>query len=233
MARIHIWGGGPYHPYREQGGWLIQQLSPWGNEVVYSEERSVFDWETLSRADLLIIMGLEWSGMMELDASLWEDSSRKPERYEPFSDEHMTAVQRFLSEGRALLCLHAGLASFDDRPEFEEIFDGRFVWGQSTHPPYAEFEVQVVHPEHPILAGVGNFVTPDELYYNLREPRRSAVLLEAEYDGRRWPLAWAGSYGEARTAYIALGHDMRSFATPSFQSVVHNAISWLLDQENS
>ena len=229
MATIHVWGGGPYHPTRAQTALLGEQLRPLGHELVYGDDRSMFDPGRLSRADLLILMGLDWSGVTKVAPDVWVEPQPIPAAYVPLADEHFGAIRAYLDAGKPLLCHHSALLSFDERPELAEIFDGRWIDGRSSHPPYREFTVRVRESDHPAVAGLGSFETSDEIYINLIEPRRSEVLLEAEHDGRLWPLAWAGRYGESKLFVSALGHDMGSYASPALQRLMRNAVGWLLD----
>jgi len=226
MANIAIWGGGPYHPTLAQADWLIGALEDrgWTGEYWSAREGLAVRAE---RSDVLVVSRLEWSGMGSLDPKLWEEPESTPHPYSPLSDEELDALKAHLASGGGLLCLHSAIASYDERSELEEIFDGRWVWGWSTNSKYEEFDVSVVGGEHPIVAGVSDFRITDELYYNLNGPTNSEVLLEASYDGRTWPLAWAGAHSGGKTAYIGLGHDMAAFANPSLQRLLLNAVEWL------
>lgn len=228
MARIHIWGGGPYHPTRAQAALLGERLRPLGHELLYGDDRSVFDPGRLSGADLLILMGLDWSGVTKVAPEAWVEPQPIPTSYEPLSDEHFGAIRAHLDAGKPLLCHHSALLSFDERPELAEMFDGRWIGGQSSHPPYRQFPVRVRESDHPAVAGLEDFETSDEIYINLVEPRRSEVLLEAEHDGRLWPLAWAGSYGESKVFVSALGHDVGSYANPNLREFLTRGVTWLL-----
>ena len=229
MATIHTWGGGPYHPTRAQAALLGERLRPLGHELLYGDDRSVFDPGRLSGTDLLVLMGLDWSGVTKVAPEAWVEPQPIPAAYEPLSDEHFAALRAHLAAGKPLLCHHSALLSFDERPELAEIFDGRWIDGQSTHPPYRAFTVRLRDSAHSTVSGLRDFSISDEIYIKLAEPQRSEVLLEAEHDGRLWPLAWAGSYGGSKVFVSALGHDMGSYASPELQRLMLNAIGWLLD----
>ncbi len=229
MANIHFWGGGPYHPTQAQATKLGERLQPLGHELVYGTSRSMFEPHQLQAADLLILAGLDWSGITKVQPERWVEAQPLPKEYVPLSDQHFTSIMSHLQKGKPLLCHHSALLSFDERPEFTEVFDGRWIDGQSTHPPYQEFTVSVCDRAHPITAGLDDFRISDEIYYNLVEPRRSTVLLETEFEGRKWPLAWAGAYGNARIVFSALGHDMGSYASEGLMALLINSVGWLLE----
>jgi len=230
LAIIQIWGGGPYHPTRAQSEVLRERLEPMGHEVRYGDDRSVFEPDRLGAADLLVLSGLDWSAITNVPPHAWVEPGPMPERYEPLADAHFRSIQEHLTAGKPLLCHHSAIISFDERGEFAEFFDGRWIDGRSTHSPYQAFEVHLCDAGHPTTAGLSDFRISDELYYNLIEPQRSRVLMEAEFDGRRWPLGWAGQYGNARVLYSALGHDMQSYASPELQQFLLNGVTWLLDR---
>lgn len=96
-----------------------------------------------------------------------------------------------------------------------------------THPPLCSFRVDVV--DDPLTRGVGkSFEVQDEPYFiELQDPKRSRVLLTAEYgpaavspsigklypsdtslqaDGRTRVLGYARAVGEGGVTYFALGH---------------------------
>lgn len=231
MAKIHIWGGRydgpPSHPIRDEADWIIEQLHAAGHTAQYWSTHEFFDAANLAEADLIIFMGLEFTTM-----AMWQ------QEFEPLSDAHFAALEEYLRAGKALLSHHSGIGSFDDRPELTRIFDGRWLWEEqgdyppSTHGPVSEFEVSIAAPSHPICAGLENFRLTDELYYQLIPPQFCEVLLQADYNGQSWPLAWAGHnphYNNAKVAYCGLGHDMNSYASPSLQRFLINSIQWLLD----
>lgn len=231
MAMIHIWGNGPYHPLQAQADWIASAVAPQGHRVLYGNKRAIFDSASLAQADLLILSGIEWSGMAMAGPGDWENPALRTEHYEPLSEAHFQSILAHLEAGKPLLCHHAAITSFDERPEFEEIFDGRWVWDRSTHGPIHEFEVRLVDAQHPINAGLSTFRITDELYYKLNYPKRSTILLEADYEGQTWPLAWAGKRGQAKVTFSGLGHDMRAYSCPSLQKFLLNMIEWLLENE--
>lgn len=237
MATIHVWGGGPYHTTQTQAEWLRQQVEQRGHAMVYDESLDLFEPDALARADLFILMGLSWTGMGAIEASAWQ-APATPQPYRPLSDAQMQALLDYLAAGKPLWCHHAAICSFDDRPKLEEVFDGRWVWGRSDHPPIHEFTVRVVGPAHPLTVGLSDFQITDELYHHLNGPQHSQILLEADYEGRAWPLAWAGNYptrkgGPARVAYTALGHDMRAYGSSALQRLTVNVVDWLLALEET
>jgi type 1 glutamine amidotransferase len=228
MANILNYTGGPYHPFLRQADWFCNQLEPLGHQFVSSEERSLFD--RLDDCDLLVISALDWSDACNQALKFWEIPTKCPKVYTPLSDKHFEAIQRYVASGRPLFCHHCAIANWGERPEFGDIFDGKWVWERSTHTPVGmQVNVVVAAPLHPVCDGLTDFSLTDETYYKLDEPKRSQVILEATHEGRNWPLAWAGETpGGGRFIYSGLGHDMLSFASPSLERFLKQSFSWLL-----
>jgi type 1 glutamine amidotransferase len=229
MARIQIWGGGPYHPTRAQGDWWKRDFGALGHQVDYREDRAAFSAENLAKTDLLVLSGMEESVVgPEAPLEYWETPPAGGKMiYQPLAAEHFDAYMAYLRQGKPLLIHHSGILSFDERQEFNEVYDGRWVRGQTFHPPYHRFKVKV-QGSHPSLEGIGDFEIEDELYCKLLEPKRSQVLMTAEWEGVTRPLAWATEYQGAKVLFSGLGHDMGSYGCVYLQSFLKNAVAWLL-----
>src|SRR6185503_2978952 len=68
MAKVKIWGGGPYHPYKEEGGLFVKTLESLGHQGQYSENRQFFDAAGLEETRMLVLMGLDCSGAEKVSA---------------------------------------------------------------------------------------------------------------------------------------------------------------------
>jgi type 1 glutamine amidotransferase len=229
MARIQIWGGGPYHPCKAQGQWFKEKLEPLGCQVDYSESRELFSPEILAKTDLLILAGLDDPKFMpEAELEYWETRPAKKPSYEPLSEAHFQSLKKYLLAGRPLLVHHTAIISFPERGELADIFDGRWVMDQSFHPPYQKFKVQCLGKRNPLMKGMEDFEIEDEMYCALRGPQRCELLLQCEWEGKKHPLAWAGSYGPAPFVYCGLGHDMNSLSYPGLELFLKNSVKWLI-----
>jgi hypothetical protein len=205
-------------------GWL----APSGVELSYVGDRSAFAPERLAGADLLLLMGADWSVKDKLKPDAWEDPSEAGP-YSPMTEAQWAALQGYLAQGKPLYVHHTGLLSFDERKELETIYDGRWIVGQSSHPPAHSFEVEVADKAHPVTEDLSSFTTFDELYIDLNGPKHSRVLLRARYQGVDRPLAWAGEYGRSKVICQALGHDLRSYENPMVRKFFVNAVRWLTE----
>ena len=149
-------------------------------------------------------------------------------------------VRAFADAGKPVLALHQAANTFADSRHWERILGGRWVEGTSMHPDIGEavFEVREVsggrgrlHPLTAPLTGVlgdGRVTAFDERYSYLRVSRGVQVLLTQHHDGVDHPVVWVNEVGGVRVVYDALGHDTRSYDSPSRRVLLLAEVDWLL-----
>jgi len=169
---------------------------------------STFPWSRLAEYDVIAILG-------PLTASAPEEAEAKAA-----TATYVRAVTEFVRGGKGCVALHLAAAFFHEA--FTQMIGGRFL----THPPIQPFTIQVDDPRHPITQGIPAFTVMDELYVTDHDPAAIHVLLSAAYEGKRCPMAWVKPYGAGRVAYIAPGHDFRTFLHPVFLQLVAQAVRW-------
>lgn len=157
-------------------------------------------------------------------------------------------VERVRRGELGVLFLHSGHQS----RVAEALFGNRvYSKGGWDHEPQTE-HVRVCAPEHPICAGIEDFVIDDEEFYGAPAtfPQAETILLQSYFPkhGRYYlsGLAWTigegkreivrsgsgGGVGEGegagRIVYLRFGHETsRSLENPSVQRLIANAVSWL------
>lgn len=212
MATIDVWLEGAHHPFEENGAWYGAHLCALGHEVRFPDLDTLLAPDA-PEADLWILGGLVYSAMGD--------------GYRPLTEAQADKLKARVAHGRPLLALHCVIGSWSERPEFDTLWDGRWDWETSNHSPVEPFPVRIADPDHPLTAGLADFEVVDELYYNLRPTRDSHIVLEADYEGKRWPLAWCrekpGPY-----VFLGLGHDLRSLGNPAYAAFLDNALDYLL-----
>lgn len=227
MSRNLIISGGIFHPFDESSAALADILA--GSDID-SEITTDIDAAVARLAagdiDLLTINALRW-GMKTAD------------KYEPYRAEwayQAPATTRagltdFVRDGGALLALHTASICFDDWPGWGEIVGGRWIWGQSHHPPLAAVSARPTALAHPVTAGLEAFSLVDEVYHALElQPDVEPLLVaESEAGGARQPVCWARRFGTGRVVYDALGHDATSMKHPQHQRLLAQAARWLLE----
>lgn len=154
--------------------------------------------------------------------------------------KHITAAQqaRFLAlfeRGIGLVVLHHALGSYQDWPRYEAIIGGRYpeVPGKAGvatpevgYQHDLEVPVMVVAKDHPITAGVRDFVIHDEIYWGFRVAADVTPLLTTSHPKSGNPLAWTRTEGRSRVVYLQLGHDHQAYANPNYRKLVAQAIRW-------
>lgn len=208
MARIALWLEGAHHPFDEIREWLRAFLEAQGHQVITPALKELLG-PTPPDSDLWILGGLVYSGMGE--------------SYQPLTDEEAKRLQARITSQQPLLSLHSVIGSWEDRLELDEVWDGRWNWESSRHSPVEPFTVKVNEKNHPLAEGLSSFSVTDELYYNLRPPLKSMVILKADYENASWPLAWTFR----RHVFFGLGHDLRSWENPGTQKFLSNCVRFL------
>lgn len=213
------------HPWRPMTEVLRQHLEASGRfEVRINEEPAGIGQETLNGYDVVILNYTNYLG-----------------RFGPtFPDRSRMALLDHLKRGKGLVAYHASLSSFAEWPEYERMIGGAWRTG-SKHAPYHTFRVEIVAPEHPIVAGLpASFMQSDELNQGLHMQKDISILATAFDDpnncterepkvcgsGKQQPVMWASTYGGGRVFTTALGHDMVSIKSAPFIATFVRGAEW-------
>ena len=216
---------GGRHPYEESTPVLKAFLETAGHAVTVREDAEALTDGTLNRSDVLIFNTLR-EGDMALDA------------------EQQNALKGYISSGNGFVCIHISGCVPDSWNEYGEITGGGWVMGQSFHPPYSNFSVDVANGSHPCASSISAFNTDDELYMNIDYRDGNDVFITADFqggaygknragaeememEGGTFPLAWTRSYGAGKVFVTLLGHDDKSHQSEGFQKLVLNGVDWV------
>lgn len=213
---FHI-GGPSFHPVDRQS----RAIESWiGRDFECEFHDGLAAFERLDSADLLVLMGLHWTG---------------GESYQPMQDLHKRAFEHYIASGRPLIAHHGAIASYDDWPRFGELIGFTWIWGKTSHSPIGDYTVRVHPTDHPIIAGMREYALHDELYYDIAITPGLEVTnhASADFDGKRLPMIMTArgdrTPGAGKVAYLANGHDMKAFECPAMKQLWINAIHWSLD----
>jgi len=145
-----------------------------------------------------------------------------------------TQKGKFLSlfnKGVGLVVLHHALLSYPHWPEYERIAGGKYLldhetvdgktWPASTYKGDVDIDVKVVDNNHPITAGLHDFVLHDEIYRGVRNPADIHVLMTTEDR----PLAWTRQEKKSRIVGITVGHGP-AHDDANFQKLLAQSIAW-------
>ena len=225
MNLLVISGGG--HPYHESTPVLLDFLGKDGHEVKMTEDASILTTDEMQEFDALV-----FNTRRELELTL-EENER-------------IALSQYVGGGHGFVCIHISGCRPAEWPEYHDITGGGWITGESYHPPYGQFTVNVSDSEHPCAEGISDFVTNDELYMNIASRPGNDVFLTAEAEegthawgpdraptfmpGGAYDLAWTRPYGNGKVFKTTLGHNGLSFQTPQFQRLVLNGVNWVTDK---
>ena len=145
--------------------------------------------------------------------------------HRPAPDERTAAALESLGESeQGIVVLHHALLAFPEWPRWSEIcgIDERtFGYHMEQQVP-----VQVADPNHPITAGLADWVLPDETYTMHEAGEGSRILLTTDHALSVRTLAWTRRFGNARVFCYQSGHDNAAYADPGFRTVLHRGIRW-------
>jgi len=192
-----------------------------GGRPATVEVRSTFPdaLDGLGGVDLLVVnSGTSWDGFRE--AGIGPDDAS----WAPFHGR----LDAWARSGGRVLAVHQAANTFGDAPGWGAVLGGRWVEGESTHPPIGQARVALAVGTHPITEGLGAVDVLDERYCGLSVAPSSQVLGWAtDDDGERHPVVWATVAHGGRTVYSGLGHDVRSYDSPSHRELLLRSAAWL------
>jgi uncharacterized protein len=141
---------------------------------------------------------------------------------------------KFLSlfdKGVGLVVLHHALLSYQNWPDYERIAGGKYLldnetvdgkkYPASTYKGDVDIDVQVVDKQHPVTAGLEDFILRDEIYRGVRNGRDIHVLCTTEGN----PLAWTRQEKNSRVFSTIVGHGP-AYDDAKFQKLLARGIRW-------
>jgi uncharacterized protein len=150
------------------------------------------------------------------------------QRVPVISDQAQQNLLNFVKDGKGFFVQHLASASFPKWEEFGKLCGRKWVMGTSGHNPRSDIQAKVVAKEHPITAGLSDFVTNDELYSKLQGDGPITVLVQAYSDFSKVtePLVFTLDYGKGRVVHNAFGHDRKALMTPTVQTIITRGVEW-------
>lgn len=147
------------------------------------------------------------------------------------NEKQQEAFFKFVESGKPYFVVHAGHVSFVNARKYTEMLGGRFI----QHDDFKTFEVKTCDYwygweaesnsyRHPIVKGVEDFKTADELYFVQFTTPDVEVIARAEYH----PIMWTRNWRKGKVLCLTLGHAEMSQQNPGFQALFTNGAKWLL-----
>ena len=126
---------------------------------------------------------------------------------------------------------HGGMCdAFRSNTEYQFMTGGNWV----AHPGnIIEYDVKIIEPGDPIVAGLNDFRMCSEQYYLHVDPSNE-VLATTTFSGEHcpWiegtvmPVVWKRRYGQGRVFYTSLGHVAKDFEVPECLEITKRGILW-------
>jgi len=136
-----------------------------------------------------------------------------------------------IRSGAGMAGWHGGLCdAFRNNTTYQWMTGGQWV----AHPGgCVEYEVHIVKPEDPIVAGIPDFKMRSEQYYLHVDPSNE-VLATTTFSGAEapWtagcvmPVVWKRMWGEGRVFYSSLGHVAKDFDVPECREIMKRGMLW-------
>lgn len=219
-----IVSGGVAHDFPATSGALAEVLGEVGirARVRTDVEQALTSLDDPGGPGLVVLNLLRWSMQVERYAHLRDEWSLA------LSDDARTALLAHLRRGGGLLAVHGASICFDDWPGWREVLGGVWDWDRSSHPPVDDEPVTVTMTgvQHPVVEGMTDFSVVDEVYGFLDLAPDVVALMTSEHGGAAHPLLWAREVQGGRVVYDALGHDLRSYASPEHRTLLQRAARW-------
>lgn len=217
---------GGRHPYEESTPVLLEFLRGAGHEVRMTEDTAILTTDDMQEFDALVF-----------------NTRREQEITLPH--EQQVALTQYVGGGKGFVCIHISGCRPEAWPDYHDVTGGGWITGESCHPPYGQFEVNVSNSDHPCAQGLTDFVANDELYIQIGWRPGNDVFLTADLEegthvfaGRTmqmaagtYPMAWTRTYGNGRVFKTTLGHNGLSFRNDQFQRMILNGVDWSTGNE--
>jgi type 1 glutamine amidotransferase len=138
------------------------------------------------------------------------------------TDEQVAGLLTYVLNGGGLLAIHNGIV-VEARHEAAHLAGGRFRY----HPDQKVLTYEPTETDHIIMEGIESFDIMEEPYqFDLDNLLETTLLLEYESEGKKWPAAWAHSYGLGRVVYLSPGHQADSFKNPMYRNLIRRSALW-------
>jgi uncharacterized protein len=145
----------------------------------------------------------------------------------------------YIAAGHGFVLFHAASTAWNDWPEFGELIG--LTWqkdkatGQniSGHGAQHAFVVTIVDHQHPVTAGMKDFVhVKDELYHRQLKHGTAQVLATTFSDpakggsGQKEPMVVITEHGKGRVFHCAMGHEPKPMQGVGFRSLMLRGTEW-------
>jgi type 1 glutamine amidotransferase len=150
---------------------------------------------------------------------------------------------KFLSlfdRGVGLVVMHHAIVSYQGWPEFERIIGGTYpepqdqkgkVTPQLGYEHDVKVPVTIVAKDHPVTAGLTDFIIHDEIYWGFRTHPSVTPLITTTHPKSGKPLMWTRMEKNSRVVYFQLGHGPEAFADSNFRKLLAQSIQFVAKRD--
>lgn len=141
-------------------------------------------------------------------------------------DDDLAALKGYLADDGAVLSIHTGNGAFGQLPQFRGAVGG--CWGEASYHPDIGDAVFTPAPgaaDHPVWEGLTTVEVFDESYAALELDPGVTPLVQHTTVGEPQIMGWAVG---KRVIFDGLGHDERSYESPTRRALLLNEVAWLL-----
>ncbi|MCS7220279.1 MAG: ThuA domain-containing protein [Anaerolineae bacterium] len=209
-SALFVWGGWEGHEPKQ----CVDIFAPWLRDQGYEVEIA----DTLD-----VYLNQEKMKSLSLIVQVWTMGTITREQEQGLLDA--------IASGVGFAGWHGGMAdSFRNSTDYQFMVGGQWV----AHPGgIIDYEVHIVKPEDPIVAGLKDFKMHSEQYYMHVDPSNE-VLATTTFSGEYvpWiagvvmPVVWKRRWGQGRVFYCSLGHVAKDFDVIEARTIVQRGMLW-------
>ncbi len=167
------------------------------------------------------VVANNWSAYPNMTGHQWGAAAEK-------------AFVDFIRSGGGFVTFHAGAATSQDWPEFQQLVGITWKIDHTAHNAYHTFKVTIDDSSHPLTRGMTDFWTTDELWHNMvpmaGPPPKPLVTVFSERSfggtGKFEPAVIPTQLGKGRGLNIVLGHDARAMQNVGWRTLMLRGAEW-------
>jgi type 1 glutamine amidotransferase len=151
----------------------------------------------------------------------------------PWSEELKKTYVDFVRNGGGHVVVHAGSSSFYGWDDYHSICLATWKLKETGHKKPHTFEVRISNPSHPIVQGMENFQTTDELWFRpFVHPDAEIIAESFSITTGNWePTALVGQFKKGRCFTLLLGHNVEYMRSEVFQRLLIDGTSWAVARQ--
>jgi len=153
------------------------------------------------------------------------------------TERQKTNFLSLFKHGIGLVVLHHALVSYQNWPDYERIIGGRYQEPDPKKPGTVtekagwqhdvELPITIVAKDHPVTAGLKDFVIRDEIYWGFRVSPEVTPLLSTTHPKSGKPIAWSRMEDKSRVVYLQLGHGPSAFQDSNYRQLIAQSVRWV------